>query len=167
MNDSTDQSLTIQGIDFPFKPRYTTGHVLTENEASVLNQTLAENLRNNFAKRVATAKEAEGEDLSEDTLERLGTEFAEYADKYQFGKRQAAAPRTTDPIAREAHKIAKAKITEALRARDIDIKSLPEGKMEEFIKSVLEKKPEIREEAKRRVEAAKSIAAGALDGLDF
>ena len=46
---STDE-ITIAGQVFSVPVRYAAGHVLTEGEASALNQTYHENLRNNFAR---------------------------------------------------------------------------------------------------------------------
>jgi len=50
--------LTVQGIRFPLptQPRYAEGHVLTSVEASVLNQTFAENLRNNWANSISSPR---------------------------------------------------------------------------------------------------------------
>jgi hypothetical protein len=131
--------------------------VLTAGEASVLNQVLGENLRNNFAAQVKKAK-ADG------NTDGLAAAFDAYAAGYEFhGRRPSRAP--VDPVAKEAHKIAKSLVLEALRKRNIDTKTLPEGKLDELIGGVLASKPEITAEAQRRIEATKSVAADALDGL--
>lgn len=159
-------SITIQGHTFEAPARYAEGHTLNANEANTLNQTLAENLRNNFASRVKKAIEAsEAEGGPELDLEALRAEFAEYAETYEFnGKRTARAP--VDPVEKEATKIAGQMVAEALRARNIDVKATREsGKFDELVANLLEKKPEIREEAKRRIEATQSVADDVLGDL--
>lgn len=171
MNDTTNgaapsddgiQTVTIQGIEFTAPAPYSEGHVLTVAEAATLNQTLGENLRNNFAKRVKDAKDkAAGGALPDDVIASLKGEFESYSNEYEFaGKR---SPRVTaDPVTREARKIAKSLVVEALKARNMDIKTLADGKMDELISTLLEKKPDIRAEAQRRIDAAKAVAANAL-----
>ena len=162
------QSITIQGIVFHTPRVYATGHVMTEHEAAALDQTRAENLRNNFAGRikakldelVKTNPEAKVSDLSEHELK---AEFHGYASSYAFAARQARAP--VDPVEAEAYKIAKAQITSALRERNIDLKTISPEKMAEYVTAMLAKYPTIREEAKRRVETTKAIGASVLEAL--
>jgi hypothetical protein len=49
------EQITISGHSFNVPVRYEEGHELTAGEASALNQTYHENLRNNFAKKVKDA----------------------------------------------------------------------------------------------------------------
>lgn len=177
---TTDVTVNIPkyGIKFSIPARYTEGHPCTAAEAKTLNQTLAENLRNNFvsnvkerveknqAAAVAAGNTAMGDDsaLSDTDKAELTSAFDEYATEYTFS--ESRRPRiAVDPIEREATKIAKAKVLEALRAQNIEAKSLPEGKMEQFVASVLAKYPSITEEAKRRVDAAKGLGANILADL--
>lgn len=88
-------TITIQGYEFDAPSPYAEGHVMLANEASALNQTFAENLRNNFAKTVATAKEANGDKLPADVITALHAEFDDYAANYQFGVRR---PGEVDPV---------------------------------------------------------------------
>lgn len=173
------QSITVQGLVFNVPAPYAEGHTLTTAEAAVLNQTFGENLRNNFAARVRSAKEAQikaqglAEDtdlktitLDEQTLETLKGEFAEYAAGYSFsGKRQTRTP--VDPVLREATKIAREMITSSLAKRTppVKVKDLPDGKMDELVRNLLSKRPDITEEAKRRVDAVKAVAEAAMDDL--
>ena len=50
------QRLTIQGVDFEIDSPYVEGYSLKSNEASAMNQLLAENIRNNMATTVRSAK---------------------------------------------------------------------------------------------------------------
>lgn len=168
--------ITVQGLTFDAPQPYTAGtKELTDGEASALNQTLAENLRNNFAPQVKKALEEykKANNLPEDAevgVDQLDHEalieaFDKYADEYEFGVRRAGggtrAP--ADPVGREAHRIASAKVREALKKKGLKIDSVSKEKMAEFIEGVLAKYPEIKEEAKRRVEATQTIAASDLE----
>ena len=155
------QEITIQGLTFVIPAPYHTGYVVSAAEAAALNQTYAENLRNNFAKSVKLAAEAGGEvDVAE-----LQSQLTTYAEGYEFQGRRKSVATPVDPVLREATKIAKTSIVEALQAKSIKIKDLPEGKMESLIASLLEKKPEIMEEAARRVAAAKNVSSDMLNDL--
>lgn len=169
-------SITIQGLEFEAPQPYAAGTVeLTPGEASALNQTLAENLRNNFAPKIKAAMEEyrKANNLAEDAevpvanldQDALIAQFNEYADKYEFGVRTAGGTRTpTDPVEREAMRIGRERVKAALNKKGIKIDSVSKEKMSELIQQVLSKYPDIKEEAKRRVDATASIA---LDGLDL
>jgi hypothetical protein len=58
--------------------------------------------------------------------------------------------------------MAKTVIRNALKDKNIKISSVTDEQMEGLIKSLLDRQPQIREEAKRRVEATSSMAAGDL-----
>lgn len=162
MENVETQEVTIQGVVFAAPAPYSAGHEINEAEAKTLNQVLGENLRNNFANNVKTEKE-KGE-LTEETIQALRAAFAEYAAKYEFsGKRQARAP--VDPVEREAQKIAKQTITAALTQKGHKVKDLKEGQLDELVSQLLSKRPEIREEARRRISASQAIAAEALGDL--
>lgn len=157
--------LTIQGLTFDVPTPYAEGHPLTAVEASTLNQTFAENLRNNFSKTVAKAKEeaekARGEkaELTSDEITQLQTDFATYAAEYKFAGR--SAPRTpVDPVLREANKMARELITAALKAQDIKVANLEDGQMDDLIEQLLADNPEIKVEAQTRIDKAKTMAAG-------
>lgn len=163
---------TIQNIPFEAAAPYAEGHVLSKQEAAVLNQTRVENLRNNFAGVIKKKLEALSKEepprteLSDDEIAGLKEEFASYEDSYEFqGKRTSRAP--VDPVKREAVRMAKDTITAALRGKGIEPKNLVEGKMEELISGYLDKNPQVLEEAKARVEAAKALANDALAGIDL
>lgn len=158
----TPVALKIQGIAFAFTPRYSEGHVLTEEEAKVLNQTLGENLRNNFATRIR-AKEAEiakaaaansepARGFTAEEIAQFKADFAAYEAEYTFrAPRVGSGP--ADPVQREANRIAKSIVLAALSARKIEVKSLGEGKMDELVARVIATKPEVMDEARRRVAA--------------
>lgn len=107
MADATTD-ITIQGKTFNIPQPYTEGHPLTANEASALNQTFAENIRNNTAKWITDAVEKNTFDQED-----LQSKIADYADNYEFGIRVGG--RGGDPVATAALDIAKTSVRKALK----------------------------------------------------
>lgn len=95
------QELTINGQTFTVMERYEEGHEITAGEASALNQTLRENVRNNLSKK---------EGLTQEQVDA-------YASEYAFGVRTAGVGRTSDPVMSEYMRLAKAKIKDMLKAK--------------------------------------------------
>ena len=162
------QTLVIAGLSFTVKAPYAEGHVATAGEAAALNQTLAENLRNNFAKKV---KEVKGENatVSDEVKAKLDEELALYEATYSFDKvRAVRAPRQTfvDPVEREAFKSASAFVEAALNAKGLSKKALKPENFKQLVLDVLAKRPEIREAARRHVEALNAVAHDAIAGLE-
>jgi len=168
-------SITVQGLEFEVDYPYVAGTTdLTAGEASALNQTRAENLRNNFAARIKAglAEYRKTNNLAEDAevavtvldKDQLDKEWADYAGKYEFGVRQLGSGlRTpTDPVEREAHKIATAKVKEALAKANMKLASVTKEQMAELVKATIIKYPDIMAEAKRRVEAVGEIVIADL-----
>lgn len=171
--DTPYADLTIQGLTFSAPQPYAAGHTLTDNEASALNQVLAENLRNNFAGTIKQAFEdfrktnnlAEDAEVAVDQLDKddLETKFTAYAAEYEFGVRRAGGSRLpSDPIEREAYEMAQDLIKQALKKKNVKLDTVPKEKFHEFVTQLLDSKPEIRAEAKRRVEASRSIGIDEL-----
>ncbi len=144
--------IKIAGQMFEAPDRYTEGHTLTEREANVLNQTLHENLRNNFSKRVKDA----GDD--QEKIAALAGEFAEYASSYEFGVRIAggggAARR--DPVETEARKLARAAINEAIAAKGQKVKDVDKDAYEAAIEKHAQSEA-IVALARKRVEERKAV----------
>jgi hypothetical protein len=153
------EQITIAGKTFNVPVRYEEGHELTAGEASALNQTYHENLRNNFAKRVKDAEEADKFDQ-----DGLQAELDAYAEGYQFGVRMGGGP-TRDPVMSEAMAIAKVQIRQALRKKGISLNSVKAQALTEAAKKLVDKNPQIMELAKQRVEEAQAAAADDLSEL--
>lgn len=133
------EQITIQGHDFNVPVRYAAGHTLTEGEASALNQTYHENLRNNFAKQVKDAK-GEAEVLTEDQIKELQAKLDTYAGEYQFGVRTARGPSApADPVGKEAFAIAKEAIKNAIRAKNLKPSDYSAEQIGDLAKQALEK----------------------------
>ena len=146
--------LTIHGVTFEAPQPFTAGHPCSEGEASVLNAQFAENLRNNFAKRVKAAQDGV---VTEQILAVLQQDFANYATNYSL------SPRTSsDPIERAAVRIAADLVREALNKKGLKPSDLAEGVFDEHVRAVASREA-VRSEAARRVAATKSIVAATLD----
>lgn len=104
------QEVTIAGEVFSIEPRYAEGHILNANEASALNQTFFENVRNNMAKAVAEAVEAGAFDKDE-----FQGRVAQYATEYEFGARRGRVVK--DPVMALAFKDCKKALVAALNAK--------------------------------------------------
>lgn len=164
----SEQKVKIAGVIFSAPAPFQAGHILSHDEAGVLNQTLAENLRNNFSRTVETAKEeavkarGEGAALEQHELDKLALTFAGYAESYKFGVRRVASM-AVDPVEREARKIARAAIEAKLRENNVEKPA--KERMEELVTQLIGKRPEITAEAKRRVDAVKAAASVSLDDI--
>ena len=151
--------LTIEDVSLKAIAPFAEGHSCTANEAAVLNQTLRENLRNNLAttvkKLVADGKSQEEIQAAVDT----------YTLTYQFGVRKSGGGvgRTADPVLSEARKIARERVTAAIKAKGYKIKDVPAEQVTGYINALLAKDPSIMEKAKAIVALAKSAGDEELD----
>ena len=146
-------TITISNKPFNVEPRYAAGHVLTENEASALNQTLYENLRNNFAKQ---AKEGADQEA-----------FDKYAVAYQFGVRVGGGGSTRDPVQAQAIAIAKDRVKAQIQKLGKKLSDFTAAKLTTLAQALIEKDPSIVELAKARVEELRSMATAELDDSEL
>ena len=160
------KDITVQKLTFSVIAPFEEGHPLTQNEANVLNQTFAENLRNNFAGTVKKAIDEAGDAASVDT-KALQKALNDYTKEYEFGVRRSGGGggRVMDPVERKAMELARSKVRELLKAKGIKISSIKGGKISELAAALLLKAPAITEEAKRQIEASQAIAADELGDL--
>lgn len=160
--------MTIQGLEFTFHPRYFNGQNLTlsAGEAAAFNRLLSENLRNNFANRIKARREelslAEGDSLDEDSIASLQAYFAEYEFNYMFSVASPPRPQL-DPIAALAAKLAREALATHLRRQGKALKDFSEAEIEEKISIALSRNPSFREEAERRIAAARGVAEATFD----
>lgn len=149
---------------------YTSGHVVTEGEASALNQILAENVSNNLrAKLIGGLTEGEGEAVTsrEFTPEEAQALVDEYLAGYEMGVRsvgERAAPK--DPVESEMRKIARQSASDLVKAKGFKVKDVA---LDEIIDAILaneDNEKVIREQAKKVV-AARNKAKDTAGGLDL
>ena len=166
--DTTPQSeITIAGLRLNVPSPYSEGHVLTEAEAKVLNQTLAENLRNNFAKTakkfIEDAVEIDNVDLDA-AQEALNT----YIEGYEFGVRQVAGRATQSPVERMMLTVARERVKEAIKRAGHSLKQVSKEKIDALVEQLISRDSDsIREEAEVRIEAKKAAADSTSEKLDL
>lgn len=142
-------TITIAGKAFNISDRYEEGHELTAGEASALNQTLRENVRNNLAKKA---------DLTQEGVD-------EYAGSYIFGVRTASGVgRTADPVMAEFMRLARDKIKTALKAANKKADSEAINAAAKGMVNSPHGAP-LMELAKKRVAEAQSIASAELGDI--
>lgn len=159
------ETYTIAGESFSIPAPYAAGHHLTEGEANALNQTWAENVRNNQASKVKEAKEA-GTFIQDVFQGRID----DYCESYEFGVRSGGGGRTSDPVMGEALNIARDMVRKALVAKGFRLSgegAVKAAKVSELAKRLIEKNPAILDTARARVEEVRQIADIALGDLDM
>jgi hypothetical protein len=144
------EQITIGGKSFNVPLRYEEGHELSAGEASALNQTFHENIRNNLAK---AAKDGT---LTQEAVD-------QYASGYQFGVRAGGA--TRDPVQAEAMRIAKAKITAALKGAGKKVADVEVSALNAAAKALIDRDPQITQLAQQRVQEQQALATGDLADL--
>lgn len=158
-------TITIAGHPFKVPEPYVEGHALTANEAATLNQTYAENIRNNNAKKVSDAAEAakvEGAPALD--LAKLQSEIDDYVADYEFGVRRGV---TGDPVEREALSAAKELVKNKIKEKGAKLSDYKAADITARAEEVLNKYPQIREQAKARVEAAQAAAADLAANIEI
>lgn len=153
------EQITISGHSFNVPVRYEEGHELTAGEASALNQTYHENLRNNFSKKVKDAG------ASAD-LAALQAELDTYANDYQFGVRTSGGGAVSrDPVMAEAMRIAKKIVGEKIKAAGKKVSDYEQAAINGAAKALIDRDPAILETAKARVSEQQSLASADLGDL--
>jgi len=158
-NDVVYDQITIQGQTFKVPIRYAAGHPLTEGEASALNQTLHENLRNNFAKRVGEGVEAGI------GVEVLQQQLDDYASEYQFGVRTGGGGFRGDPVMTLAMGSAREMIRTVIKTKGLDPEEWPPVRISQAARALLESQGDdgkIVQVARKQVEAEREAAKDAM-----
>lgn len=154
--------ITIQGQTFRVPIRYAAGHTLNEGEASALNQTLHENLRNNFAKKVNEGVEAGV------PLETLQQQLDDYANEYQFGVRTGGGGFRGDPVMTLAMNVARELVRQAVKAKGLDQDEWPASRISQAAKALLDRQGDdgkIITSARKQVEAEREAAREAMSSV--
>lgn len=153
----------ILGISFQCPAPYQAGHVCTASEARVLNSELAENVRNNFTKRVKAVKTAHGGNPPPHQLLALRAEFAAYAAQYAFGSGKSTRG-SNDPVLRQALEIARPLARNMWREKGLDPKHDQEGF--NGLVAQIASSPRVLAEAQRRVDAVQAVASSVISQQD-
>ena len=149
-------SVIIQSKNFDIPRPFAEGYVCSASDASVLNQTLAENTRNNWADRVKKELEADTFDQG-----KMQAEIDEYLENYEFGVRRGRGP--ADPVEREALNIAKEIVRKAIREKGMKLGDIDTEDVNRLAEQVIAENPDVTKEAKRRVDQRNKMTSGDLD----
>jgi hypothetical protein len=161
----------INGISFDILQPYAAGHVLTDIEARVLNQTRAENVGNNVREKIKLALEPEDGSApkSEDEIRVMVSAFDA---EYEFRTASEGAGRSRDPYETEARKIARDLLKEHLASSGRKLTVAPEGVTEDEWKEKVDSEIDriassegVLAAAKKNVDAKKNQSAKLLAGL--
>ena len=150
--ETPTRQFVIQGKTFDVIAPFAEGHACTAAEAGVLNQTLAENVRNNMASRVAKAVEDETFDQAA-----MQAQIDEYLEEYEFGVRRGRGP--VDPIEREALVIAKDIVKDALRKGGYKLADVSTEDINRLAEETVAENPSIRTAAEKRVKEREKIGS--------
>lgn len=163
--DTERGDVTIQGETFTIPRPFAEGHVCNDKEADVLNQILAENVRNNRASFVKKAK-----DEGKFNAEEMQAEIDTYVSEYEFGIRRSgggsSGPKVS-PVERLANNKAWDIIKMALKKKGIKITSVSAEQKAVLVAQYLEQRPEIMKEAEKELAKQQKAAEQQLDDIDL
>ena len=153
------RKITIQGEMLSVQDKYAEGDTINALEAAALNQTRAENMRNNQASnikkiQVAHKEAGEPETLTADELAQVQSDLDDYAATYVFS---AGGGRTTDPIDKEAKLIAGTMLDGLLAKAGVTKKAYGEDKYAAKITEIMGM-PAVRADAEKRVGERNALA---------
>lgn len=162
MSNGYDQ-ITIQGQTFRVPLRYAAGHTLNDGEAGALNQTLHENLRNNFAKKVSEGLDA---GIGIDVLQQ---QLDDYANDYAFGVRTGGGGYRGDPVMTLALNSARELVRNAIKKKSLDADEWPASRITQAAKALLDQQGEngkLIAGARKAIEAEREAAKEAMDSVN-
>ena len=154
---------TIAGVEVQVPQPYAEGHVVTAAEASMLNQTIAENFSNNLRDKIGKFIEAEGASPRQATAEEAQAIVDAYTTAYTPGVRQGGGgggARTLSPLEKEVRVLARGKADELLRSKNM---KKADVKYDELVAKIIERSRDQLEKAAQKVLDAKSKAAAASE----
>lgn len=157
---------TIAGVGVTVPQPYAEGHSCTAAEASMLNQTIAENFSNNLRKRIEEFVESEGAAPRVATADEAQIIVNDYAAAYVPGVRQGGGgggARSLTPLEKEVRELARGKVSEHLKSKGLKKADVDFGKL---VDGLIEKRRDQLEAAAQRILAAKDKAAQATGGDD-
>ena len=126
--------------------------------ANGMNQLLAENIRNNFAKRVKDAGDSPD-------VEKLQAELDTYIGEYEFGVRRSGGGRAGNPVEKEAMEIARNKVKSALQEKGHKLSDISSARITELATEALAKHPEWTKAAETVVKQREAVADIQLEEL--
>lgn len=155
------REITISEVTLNVISPFREGDVLNAEQANVLNQTLAENLRNNFAATVKATKEAAGgvENVDVSALQNV---LNEYTKEYEFGARRSSGI-AVNPIEKIAISLARDVVKKTLKSQGKDLKAFSAEQLTDLAKGAVAKYPHFMQKAEAIHAAKKEAGSEALD----
>lgn len=117
------KNFTIADKAFTCPQPFAAGHVLTDNEAAVMNQVLSENVRNNIAPKIK-----KGEEVNQEIIDK-------YVAGYEFGIRSIS---TSDPVQKEIRRIAEDALGKKLASKGMSKAKLTKEQYGEMVDSIIQ-----------------------------
>lgn len=161
----------INGISFDILQPYAAGHVLTDIEARVLNQTRAENVGNNVRQKIKDLLEPEDGSAPADEAT-IKSMVAEFDQDYEFRSVSEGGRTSRDPYEVEARKLARELLKEHLASTGRKINVTPEGLTEDEWKDKvageidrIASMPNVLAAAKKTVDAKRKQSSSLLESL--
>lgn len=163
----TTKNITVQGVVVEVSAPYAEGQTITAAEAKALNQTRAENVRNNCAKQIKELLEGANGDV-EAVAKQAQALVSEYDKSYEFTLASVGGGRPKlDPLEKEAYGIARDFLVSKIKEAGMTLKAYTEKNGEEAVKAKIEElaeHPEIVKAAKKAL-ADRQKMADALGGI--
>jgi hypothetical protein len=125
------KTISIHGQEVTISAPYAEGQTITEAEAKALNQTRAENVANNFRKRVKAAL-----DGGKETLAEVIAAIASYDASYIFSAAASRGARSTQtPLEKESIRVGKAWLVAKLKEGGQTLKTYTEKNGKEYVEA--------------------------------
>ncbi len=162
----------INGISFAISQPYEAGHVLTDLEARVLNQTRSENVGNNVRAKIKEMLEPTEEGVAPSSEAEIVAYVAGVDADYIFRTVSEGGRATVDPYEREATRMAKDLVKADLAAKGRKITTVPDGVTEDEWKDKVAAQvervaslPQVLAAAKKAVDAKRKQADTLLEAI--
>lgn len=155
-----------------FKP-FAAGDTINEHEANALNQTFAENVRNNFSAKVKSYLDAGSFDEAA-----MQTELNDYMSSYEFGVRKGrpagagggGGGRRSDPVATRALELARSAVRKKIQEIGGNLKDYTAKDISARAAKAVAGNPKFTETASRQISEENEIGdidAGDLDSASI
>lgn len=161
---------------------YPTGHICSEAEASILNQTLAENISNNLRDKLVDGRQAIEAKAAADGQPAIQAEPArpwtpeeaqalvdKYVVAYEPGVRTGGGtPRVTDPVEREALNIAGEQVDtflegKGVKRKDVDWKAMRQAFFDKNREALMKEAKKVVDARTKALGNAESLTADLLN----
>lgn len=117
------KTIQIHKQEFDVTTPYAEGHPLTAPEAKALNQVRAENIANNWRKRIKDALEGENADAD---MKGIRKDFTAYDGEYVFNMASTSSRATMTPLERESKTVARDYLTLMIKKSGTTVKAYKE-----------------------------------------